>query len=173
MGDEQRARASQGTFADSARFAELLFLCTPGDVSLEVLESAGSANLAGKTLVDISNPLQFAKGAPPTLFVGNDDSLGERIQRAHPELNVVKTLNTVNCLVMVEPSRVPHEHTMFLCGNDAAAKATVRELLSAFGWQDLIDLGDISNARATEALLPLWVAMGRRKTGDFNVKVVR
>lgn len=171
---KQGARASAGTFADSAAFGELLFNCTPGQVSLEVLAAAGSANLASKVLIDVSNPLDFSKGRPPTLFVGNDDSLGEQIQRAHPELHVVKTLNTVNCEVMVDASRVAGgEHTMFLCGNDANAKARVRELLTgSFGWRDVIDLGDISNARATEALLPLWVRLwGVLKTGDFNLKV--
>ncbi len=168
------ALASQGTFADAAAFGELLFNCTPGSVALEVLESAGREQLNGKVMIDVSNPLQFAKGAPPTLFVTNDDSLGERLQRAFPELLLVKTLNTVNCSVMVDPSRVPGEHTMFLCGNDAGAKAKVRRVLSDFGWRDVIDLGDISNARATEALLPLWVRLwGVLNTGDFNLKVAR
>jgi len=168
------ALASQGTFADAAAFGELLFNCTPGAVALEVLESAGREHLNGKVMIDVSNPLQFTKGAPPTLFVTNDDSLGERLQRAFPELMLVKTLNTVNCSVMVDPSRVPGEHTMFLCGNDASAKATVRQVLSDFGWRDIIDLGDIQNARATEGLLPLWVRLwGVLKTGEFNLKVVR
>ena len=168
------ARASHGTFADAAANAEFLFNCTHGEAALDVLAAAGAANLDGKVLVDVSNPLDFSKGAPPTLFVGNDDSLGERIQRAFPGVRLVKTLNTVNCLVMVDPARVPGEHTMFLCGNDAAAKSTVSELLRTFGWRDLIDLGDISNARATEALLPIWIRLwGVLKTGDFNLKVVR
>lgn len=170
------ASASHGTFADSAAFGELLFNCTPGNASLEVLDAAGSANLSGKVLVDVANPLDFSKGMPPKLFVTNDDSLGERIQRAHPELKVVKTLNTVNCELMVDAPRVAGgDHTMFLCGNDAQAKAEVRELLhTGFGWKDVIDLGDISNARATEALLPIWVRLyGVLKTADFNVKVVR
>ncbi|HKO51231.1 MAG TPA: NAD(P)-binding domain-containing protein [Polyangiaceae bacterium] len=170
------SRASNGTFAESAAFGELLFNCTPGQASLEVLAAAGEANLAAKVLIDVSNPLDFSKGMPPTLFVGNDDSLGERIQRAHPELKVVKTLNTVNCEVMVDAARVAAgDHTMFLCGNDAGAKASVRELLtSSFGWRDVIDLGEISNARATEALLPIWIRLwGVLKTGDFNLKVVR
>jgi predicted dinucleotide-binding enzyme len=169
-------RASHGTFADAAAFAELLFNCTPGDASLDVLAAAGAENLAHKLLIDVSNPLDFSKGMPPRLFVGNDDSLGERIQRAYPELKVVKTLNTVNCEVMVNPGRVAGgDHTLFLCGNDDAAKVRVRELLTgAFGWRDVIDLGDISNARATEALLLIWVRLwGVLKTGDFNVKVVR
>jgi len=174
--DKAGPRASHGTFADTAGFGELLFNCTSGEVSLEVLAAAGDANLRGKVLVDVANPLDFSKGRPPTLFVTNDDSLGERIQRAHPELRVVKTLNTVNCEVMVDAARVAAgDHTMLLCGNDASAKASVRELLTnGFGWRDVIDLGDISNARATEALLPIWIRLwGVLKTGDFNVKVVR
>lgn len=169
-------RASHGTFAETAAFGELLFNCTPGHASLEVLAAAGDANLADKVLIDVSNPLDFSKGAPPTLFVGNDDSLAERIQRAHPALKVVKTLNTVNCAVMVDATRVAAgDHTMFLCGNHEDAKARVRELLTGgFGWRDVIDLGGISSARATEALLPIWVRLwGVLKTGDFNVKVVR
>lgn len=170
------ARASHGTFAESAAFGELLFNCTPGHASLEVLAAAGDSNLAHKVLIDVSNPLDFSKGMPPTLFVGNDDSLGERIQRAHPEVRLVKTLNTVNCAVMVDAARVAAgDHTMFLCGNDSSAKASVRELLTgSFGWRDVIDLGDISNARATEALLPIWIRLwGVLKTGDFNLKVAR
>jgi 8-hydroxy-5-deazaflavin:NADPH oxidoreductase len=169
------SRASNGTFADTAAFGELLFNCTPGEASLEVLAAAGDQNLADKVLIDVANPLDFSKGMPPTLFVGNDDSLAERIQRAHPAVKVVKTLNMVNCEVMVDAGRVAGgDHTMFLCGNDASAKAKVRELLGSFGWRDVIDLGDISNARATEALLLIWVRLwGVLKTGDFNVKVVR
>jgi 8-hydroxy-5-deazaflavin:NADPH oxidoreductase len=167
-------RASHGTFADAALRSDILFNCTHGEAALDVLGAAGHANLSGKVLVDVSNPLDFSKGAPPRLFVGNDDSLGERIQRAFPSVRVVKTLNTVNCLVMVDPARVPGDHTMFLCGDDPAAKATVQQLLQSFGWRDLIDLGDITNARATEALLPLWIRLwGVLKTGDFNLKVVR
>jgi predicted dinucleotide-binding enzyme len=170
------AGATHGSFADVAAFGELLFNCTPGNASLEVLAAAGAENLRHKVLIDVSNPLDFSKGMPPTLFVGNDDSLGERIQRAHPELKVVKTLNTVNCELMVDANRVAAgDHTMFLCGNDGEAKASVRALLTgSFGWRDVIDLGDITNARATEALLPIWLRLwGVLKTGDFNVKVVR
>lgn len=173
--DTAGAHASHGTFADAAAFGELLFHCALGAAALEVLAAAGDVNLGGKILIDVTNPLDFSKGMPPTLLVTNDDSLGERLQRAHPALRVVKTLNTVSCDVMVNAGRVPGDHTMFLCGNDASAKASVRELLtSEFGWRDVIDLGDITNARATEALLPIWVRLwGVLKTGDFNLKVVR
>ncbi|HTV25021.1 MAG TPA: NADP oxidoreductase, partial [Polyangiaceae bacterium] len=122
----------------------------------------------------VSNPLEFSPGKPPALFVGNDDSLGERVQAAFPDVRVVKTLNTVNCNVMVDASRVPGEHSMFLCGNDAGAKAQVRELLAGFGWKDVLDLGDIRGARAMEAVLLLWLRLWQSLgTDNFNLKVVR
>ncbi|MFO7181218.1 MAG: NAD(P)-binding domain-containing protein [Pseudomonadota bacterium] len=169
------SRASEGTFADAAAFGELVFNCTRGESSLVALDAAGADNLRGKILVDVANPLDFSKGFPPTLSVANDDSLGERIQRAFPETRVVKTLNTVHCEVMVNPARIPGDHTIFVSGNDPSAKAEVRELLvSGFGWKDVIDLGDIGTARGTEAYLLLWVRLyGVLKSADFNVRVVR
>jgi predicted dinucleotide-binding enzyme len=169
-------KASEGTFADAAAFGELVWNCTVGNGAIPALQAAGADNLRGKVLIDVSNPLDFSKGAPPSLFVCNTDSLGEQIQRAFPELRVVKTLNTVNCEVMVNAGRVAGgDHTMFVCGNDAAAKAQVTEILRGwFGWRDVLDLGDITNARGTEAHLLLWIRLwGAVKTGDFNVKVVR
>src|SRR5262249_30145732 len=88
-------RASQGTFASAAGFGQLLFNCTLGAVSLAVLEAAGKDNLRGKVLVDVSNPLDFSRGTPPGLFVAVTDSLGEQLQRAFPDVKVVKSLNTV------------------------------------------------------------------------------
>ena len=138
--------ASQGTFADAAAHGEVIFNCTSGTGALEALTSAGKENLRDKVLVDVADPLDFSKGMPPTLFVFGDDSLGEQIQRAFPETKVVKALNTVNCQVMVDPSRVPGDHDIFVSGNDAAAKATVTEILRDwFGWKSVIDLGDITH----------------------------
>lgn len=167
--------ASTGTFADAASFGELVFVCTKGDGTLDALRAAGAPALAGKVVVDISNPLDFSKGMPPSLFISNTDSLGESVQRTFPEARVVKTLNTVNCRVMVDPSLVPGDHDMFLCGNDPEAKATVRKILADwFGWKHVIDLGDITNARATEQLLPIWVRLwGVLQTPNFNLHVVR
>jgi predicted dinucleotide-binding enzyme len=169
-------RASVGTFAEAAAFGELAFNCTSGAASLDALTAAGAANLRGKVLVDIANPLDFSKGMPPTLSILNEDSLGERIQRAFPEVRVVKTLNTVNAELMVNPGRLGGgAHTMFLAGNDAAAKAQVRGMLvEGFGWRDILDLGDITMSRGTEMYLPLWVRMyGALGTPHFNVQVVR
>jgi len=168
------SHASQGTFADAASFGEIVFNCTSGMVSLEALHSAGAANLAGKVLVDVSNPLDFSHGMPPTLSVCNSDSIAEQIQRAFPDARVVKTLNTTNAAVMVNPSVVPGDHDIFVSGNEAGAKSQVSELLRSFGWKTIIDLGDISSARGVEMLLPIWLRlMGTFKTATFNFHVAR
>jgi predicted dinucleotide-binding enzyme len=170
------AGASEGGFADAARFGELVVNCTAGAHSLAALEAAGRDNLAGKVLIDVANPLDFSAGMPPTLTVANTDSLGEQIQRAYPGIKVVKALNTINCEVMVDPGKVPGEHDVFLCGEDAAAKRQVTELLESFGWpaEHIIDLGGIRSARGTEMYLPLWLSLwGTLGTGRFNIGVVR
>ena len=168
--------ARGGTFADAAASAELVFNCTSGGASLEALGAAGAENLANKTLVDVANPLVFSGSGPPTLSVCNDDSLGERIQAAFPDARVVKSLNTVNCEVMVDPSRVRGDHAVFVCGDDEAAKAQVSALLEAFGWpaESIVDLGEIGAARATEMYLPLWLRLyGKLGTADFNIAIAR
>jgi 8-hydroxy-5-deazaflavin:NADPH oxidoreductase len=173
---ETGAGASQGTFADAAAYGELLFNCTSGDGSVPALQSARPEDLAGKTLVDVSNALDFSQGRPPSLFVCNTDSLGEQIQRAFPELKVVKSLNTMNHEVMVEPEKVPGDHEVFVCGNDDAAKAQVVELLQGFGWpaERVVDLGDLSAARGTEAYVILWLRLwGAFGTPHVNIQVRR
>lgn len=168
-------RASNGTFAEAAEFGEIIFNCTAGAASLEALKLAGAKNLKGKILVDISNPLDFSKGMPPTLTVCNTDSLGEQIQRAFPEAKVVKTLNTINCNVMVTPHIIPGPHDIFMSGNDANAKSKVREIVADwFGWKSVIDLGDISTARGTEMYLALWVRlMAVNQTPNFNIRITK
>lgn len=173
---EAGPRASHGTFADAAAFGDLVFNCTMGAGALEALGAAGEPNLRGKILIDVSNPLDFSKGMPPTLFTGNTDSLGEQIQRAFPTVKVVKALNTINCQLMVDPGRVAGgDHDVFMSGDDAAAKGRVSEILRGwFGWTRVIDLGDITTARGTESYLPLWIRLwGALGTADFNVKIVR
>lgn len=167
-------KASHGTFADAAAFGEIVLNCTSGMHSLDALHAAGADNLEGKVLIDLANPLDFSDGFPPKLSVCNTDSLGEQIQRAFPDTKVVKTLNTMNCQIMVHPSRVPGRHDVFLSGDDPAAKARVAELLSSFGWESPIDLGDITTCRATEMWLPLWLQLyGALGTGDFQLKIVK
>lgn len=164
-----------GTYAESAAHGQLLVNATSGGGAMEALKAAGEADLNGKTMLDIANPLDFSKGFPPSLSVCNTDSLGEQLQRAFPQLKVVKGLNTLTCFLMVAPRTLPDTHHIFLCGNDAGAKGEVRTLLSSFGWakEEMIDLGDITNARGTEQLLPIWVRLyGAMQNPMFNFKVV-
>jgi predicted dinucleotide-binding enzyme len=167
--------ASQGTFADAAAFAELILNCTGGGVALEALTSAGEGNLEGKTLLDVSNALDFSKGRPPTLSVCNTDSVGEQIQRAFPDARVVKGLNTMNYEVMVDPAIVPGEHDVLICGNDEGAKAEVNELLQSFGWSSerILDLGDITSARGLEMYVVLWLRLAGAFGTRLNIHVVR
>ncbi len=169
------AKASHGTFADAAAFGELVFNCTAGVASLEALKSAGAANLKGKILIDIANTLDGSKGMPLTLAVCNTDSLAEQIQRAFPESKVVKTLNTMTCDIMVNPSLLKEDHAVFVSGNDPEAKARVTSILKEwFGWRSVIDLGDITSARGAEMVLPLWMRLSRAMgTSNFNFKIVR
>ncbi|MGY6025063.1 NADPH-dependent F420 reductase [Streptomyces spinosirectus] len=162
------------SFADVATFGETVVNTTEGAASLQALEAAGRDNLAGKILIDIANPLDFSAGMPPSLNPVNTDSLGEQIQRTFPELKVVKTLNTMNAAIMVEPSRVTGEHNVFVSGNDTGAKKFVSELLTSFGWPEgsVIDLGDITTARGTEMLLPIWLRLwGALGHADFNFHI--
>ena len=122
---EAGSAASEGSFPDAAAHGEIVFNCTAGMASLDALRAAGTRNLEGKILIDVSNPLDFSKGMPPSLSVCNTDSLGEQIQKSFPEAKVVKTLNTVTAAVMVEPSLIPGPHTMFVSGNDGNAKTAV------------------------------------------------
>ncbi|MFE1383956.1 NADPH-dependent F420 reductase [Streptomyces sp. NPDC058740] len=168
--------AAHDTFAGAAAAAELVVNATGGLVSLAALEAAGEKNLAGKVLVDVSNPLDFSEGFPPTVRQPDGGSLAEQIQRTFPEARVVKTLNTMTNTVMVDPARVPGDHVVFVCGDDPEAKATVTGLLRSFGWPDarIVDLGDLSGARGAELLLPLWVRlMGTLGTGDFNFGLLK
>jgi 8-hydroxy-5-deazaflavin:NADPH oxidoreductase len=169
-------KAQCGTFADAAAFGDIVFDCTNGAHSLTALRQAGAANLRGKILIEVANPLDMSKGMPASLTVCNTDSLGEQIQRAFPDTRVVKALNTMNCEVMVQPSLVPGDHNVFLCGNDASAKREVTEWLCEwFSWKkdNIIDLGDITAARGTEMFLPLWLRLWSAVgTPHFNIKVI-
>jgi 8-hydroxy-5-deazaflavin:NADPH oxidoreductase len=165
----------EGSFADAAAFGEIVVNGTGGTVSLQALEAAGAENLAGKIVIDISNPLE-GPSFPRTLSVCNTDSVGEQIQRAFPEAKVVKALNTVNISVMVHPENAPGNHVMFMSGNDADAKQTVLGVLGEIGWpaERVLDLGDITAARGQEMYLPLWMLMVRALgTATFNIEIRR
>jgi 8-hydroxy-5-deazaflavin:NADPH oxidoreductase len=172
---QEHPEAQLGTFGEATAHCEMVINATAGAVSLEALEQAGEDNLNGKILIDIANPLDFLKGMPPTLSVSNTDSLGEQIQRRFPETKVVKTLHTMNAYLMVDPTQLAGaDHTVFVSGDDARAKATVTELLRSFGWTDIIDLGDITTARGTEMMLPIWLRLfGALQKPIFNFKIVR
>jgi 8-hydroxy-5-deazaflavin:NADPH oxidoreductase len=149
---------------------------TAGASSLVALEAAGATNLAGKVVIDIALPLDFSQGMPPLLLAANTDSLGEQIQRAFPGARVVETLNTVFMDVMIEPTRLPGRHNVFLAGDDTGAKETVRGLLREFGWPEkaILDLGGIQAARSTEIYMPLYFTLsGALGTFDFKIAVVR
>jgi 8-hydroxy-5-deazaflavin:NADPH oxidoreductase len=164
------------TLTEAAAHGDIVFNVLAGGGALEGLRAAGAQHLAGKILVDVSNPLDFSNGFPPFLSVVNTDSLGEQIQRAFPDTKVVKALNTVTAALMVDPRQLNGgAHTLFVCGNDEVARAeVVRQLGEWFGWSDVIELGDITNARGTEQLLPLWVRLyGRLQTPMFNFRIVR
>jgi predicted dinucleotide-binding enzyme len=168
-------RAGAGTFADAAAHGEVVVNATGGDVSLDVLRMAGADNLAGKELVDVSNPMKPDSGFPPQLDPVGDDSLAERIQREFPAARVVKALNTMNADVMADPSLLPGAHDVFMAGQDAAAKDVVRALLTGFGWPDgsIRDVGDITAARGLEMYLIFWIGL-RITLGQnhFNIRVV-
>ena len=145
---------------------------------MEALESVGAEPLRNKILIDVSNPLQQNKDGSMILGFCNTESLGERIQQAFPQTRVVKALNTVNCDIMIEPSRVPGDHNLFICGNDSAAKKEVTKYLSEwFGWNpnNIIDLGDIAAARGTEMMMQLWMRLFQGVIGHphFNWQIVR
>ena len=165
-------RGRVGTFRDAAAFGNVLLNCTQGAISPAVLQSVAPQDLVDKVLINVANPLDMG-GHPPTLTICNTDSLGERLQREFPLTKVVKALNTCNCRVMVDPARVGSDHDAFICGNDAGAKETVKALLRDFGWTTIIDLGDISAARGTEQLMPIWLRLyGLFGSADFNFKIV-
>lgn len=168
---------SHGTFAEAAAFGHVVFNCTNGAASLDAMNAAGADNLADKILIDVANPLDFSKGMPPTLTVCNTDSLGEQIQRAFPATHVVKTLNTVNCYVMTSPASIPGDHGLYVCGNNGVAKEQVSGWLGEwFGWkqESIFDLGDITAARGTEMILPLWIrVMVKLGSPMFNFQIQR
>ncbi len=172
-GEDEVADLTLLSYAQAAQGAELVVNAVSGAGSMAALEAAGEPNLAAKTLIDVSNPLDFSHGFPPSLFVKDTDSLGEQIQRAFPESHVVKTLNTVNAEVMVNPAMLSGPTALFLSGDHAEAKQQVRGLLEGFGWEQIIDLGGITTARGAEMMLPMWLnLMGSLGSARFNWAVV-
>lgn len=167
--------ALTGTFEDAAKFSNFIINCTKGAITLEVFDMAGADNLKGKVVLDLSNPLDFSNGMPPSLYPqwSNTYSLGEAIQDKLKDCHVVKSLNMVNCEVMADASRCGAQASMFVCGNNADAKKEVEVILRAFGWNKIIDLGDITGARGMESLLPIWVRIWSTSgNGHFAFDIV-
>jgi predicted dinucleotide-binding enzyme len=163
------------TFADATAHGEVIFNCTSGAASVEAVTAGGEESLAGKLVIDVSNPLDFSGGGP-ALFTDTTDSVAERIQRACPSARVVKSLNTVTAAVMVDPAKLPGDHVIFVAGDDAGAKDEARALLGELGWpaERVVDLGDITAARAAEGYVMLWVRlMGALGTPMFNIAITR
>ncbi len=168
------AGISVRAFSEIGDGAEMVVNATLGAGSIPALEAVGAERLAGVTVLDLSNPLDFSGGFPPSLFVSNTDSLAEQIQAAVPAARVVKSLNTVTAALMVDPMALAGgAHTMFVCGNDDGAKEQVTFLLEQLGWRQIIDLGDLTAARALEMYVPLWLRLYQvTGTPMVNVAVV-
>jgi predicted dinucleotide-binding enzyme len=160
------SKASGGTFADAAKFGELIFLCTLWSGTENALQMAGPENFHNKIVIDATNPLIFPPNEPPKLALGHTDSGGEQIQRWLPGAKVVKAFNTVGNAHMFKPNFPGGPPTMFYCGNDAAAKKVVADLLTEFGWETL-DTGGIDGSRLLEPMCILWVKYGIT-TGTWN-----
>jgi predicted dinucleotide-binding enzyme len=157
----QHAKAQVGSVTDAAAFGEVLVLAVKGDAALDVLRLAGGPALTGKVVIDTTNPIA---AAPPVngvlkFFTSLEDSLMERLQRAHPDVRFVKAFNSVGNARMVDPQYAGGQPTMFICGNDAPAKQAVAGILDQFGWETL-DLGGVEAARAIEPLCILWCIPG-------------
>ena len=174
---QDHSKVKLAPFAEAVGQSEGLVLnCSSGQASLKELQTIGADLLQDKVLIDIANPLDISQGMPPSLHPVNTNSLGETLQTAFPNLKVVKTLNTMNAHLMVNPSLIKGDHTVFVSGNDEGAKATTIDLLKTFGWEtsNIIDLGDISTARGTEMLLPIWLRLyGALGTAEFNFHIQR
>jgi 8-hydroxy-5-deazaflavin:NADPH oxidoreductase len=163
------------TFADATQDADLVILGTKGDGSEAALAATGK-NINGKTILDLSNPLDFSNGFPPTLFLSNTSSLGETLQAKFPEAKFVKSLNTMFNGVMLNPRQLSEDSTVFMSGNFTEAKEEVKSLLKQFGWKEteIFDLGDITTARGTESLLPIWLRIfAATQNGVFNFKIAK
>ncbi len=167
--------ARLGTFAEAAAHGAVIVNALNGLVSVEVLRPL-AASLDGKLLIDISNPLDFSRGMPPAVLTYEGGaSLAEEIQRALPGARVVKTLNTLTASLMVNPRQLADgDHSVFLSGDDAAAKAQAADILRSFGWRDIIDMGGLASARGAEMILPIWLQLfGTFGNPQYNFKIVR
>ena len=169
-------RAGHGTFADAAANGALLVNATAGLGTLAAVASADGADLEGKVLIDVSNALDHSAGFPPRLSTAPGDSIGEQLQRAHPTVHVVKSLNTMTAAVMMEPARAGEGHEVFVAGDHDGAKTEVSALLQEIGWPEshIRDVGGIEAARGLEAYVLFWVALRMALgTSEFNIAITK
>ena len=153
--------------------ADVFVNATNGAGAIEALRAVGPA-LDGKVVIDASNALDYSQGFPPTLFISNTDSLAEQLQAALPEARLVKMFNTMANEVMTNPRGLSQESTIFVAGNDEAARQTAAGLAADLGWTDVFDLGDLTAARGLEMWMPLWIRLyGQLGYPMFNIKLVR
>ncbi len=158
---QKNPRARTGSFADAAQFGDMVVLAIKGTAALEAVRAAGPTNLARKTVMDVTNPIA---DAPPVngvikFFTTLDEALMERLQKEFPEVRFVKAFNSVGNAFMVNPQFKGGKPTMFICGNDDAAKKTVAGIVEQFGWE-VSDMGKVEAARAIEPLCMLWCIPG-------------
>jgi predicted dinucleotide-binding enzyme len=154
--DSDGKGAVTGTFDEAAKFGDIVFLSVPAGAIESALESAGKANLAGKVVIDLTNPMDFSDGPPPKFTATVGHSLGEKVQAALPDSKVVKAFNSIGVAVMTDPVFDGEAATHFIAGNDDAAKAEATKLIEEFGW-DVEDVGGIEQSFFLEALASLWV----------------
>lgn len=165
----------QATFAEASRWAERIIVAVNGANIVSVAGSIPADAVAGKVMIDVTNPLDMSKGMPPVLVpeLSNTTSAGETLQAALPGALVVKALNTMNHEIMVDPGRVEGQHDVFFCSDHEEAKTAARELLAEFGWTDPVDLGPLAAARGTEGMMPFWLRMWAAKgSANFNYRIV-
>jgi 8-hydroxy-5-deazaflavin:NADPH oxidoreductase len=169
-----KGKASSGTFAEAASFAELAVLATSWDGISNAIKIADPKNFAGKIVVDVTNPLDFSKGVPPKLAVGHTDSGGETVQHLLPQAKVVKAFNIVGNPHMVHPDFPGGPPTMFVCGYDDDAKNIVTDkILTPFGWET-VDIGGLEGSRLLEPLAMLWISQYfKTNNGNHAFKLLR
>ncbi|MCB1025572.1 MAG: NAD(P)-binding domain-containing protein [Acidobacteria bacterium] len=166
-------KASAGTLSETAVFGDVLFFCVGGEVINEAIAAAGPQNFAGKTLIDVTNPMDFSKGIPPRFTVEFGNSLGEQIQRMLPDANVVKAFSSIGLEVMTNPYYGDQTATMLIAGNDKNAKNEAAKLAQEFGW-DIEDIGEIDQSFLLEAFANLWVNYGlKHNTRSHAFKLLK
>src|SRR5262249_15790078 len=167
------AGITAGTFAETAAHGELVVLAVLGNAAEDAIAAAGPENFSGKVVIDAMNPLDFSGGFPPKLSIMGEDSLGERVQRALPDAEVVKAFNTIGNPYFADPNFSDGEPTMLIAGDDEGAKRTVTDALADFGWSDTVDIGGIEGSRELEAICIAWVKIGgARGSWDHGFKLL-